>query len=101
VARVYKTRRAEDDLEAIWLYIAEDSPDAADRWLDYLLDKALILAENPDLGRARPELLPDIEPDLRCFPVKAYMLLSPRGWRDRACSRLAWGSRHRHGFIRR
>lgn len=74
MARVFKTALAERDLEAIWLHIATDNPAAADRWLDALMEKALILAEQPHLGRARPDLLPNLAPDLRSFPIKTYIL---------------------------
>ena len=54
----------------IWLYIAEDQPINADRYLDKLQDKALKLAEFPDLGRDRPELVEG----LKSFPVDRYNL---------------------------
>lgn len=54
----------------IWLYIAEDQPINADRYLDKLQDKALKLAEFPDLGRDRPELIEG----LKSFPVDRYNL---------------------------
>ncbi|MGN6364817.1 type II toxin-antitoxin system RelE/ParE family toxin [Asticcacaulis taihuensis] len=38
--------------------------------MDQLLEKALMLAEQPLMGRLRPELAPQI----RSLPVKAYML---------------------------
>lgn len=46
---------AENDLLETWLYIAEDQPINADRYLDKLQEKAQKLAECPDLGRDRPE----------------------------------------------
>ncbi len=61
---------AEQDLLDIWLYIAEDSPVHADRFLDRLEEKALRLAEFIDIGVHRPELAPD----LRSFPVDRYTL---------------------------
>jgi Plasmid stabilization system protein len=61
---------AEGDLLAIWLYIAEDQPVNADRYLDKLQEKALKLAEFPDLGRDRPELVKG----LKSFPVDRYNL---------------------------
>ncbi len=48
---------AEDDLLDIWLYIANDQPVNADRFLDYLHKKVLTLVEFPNLGRDRPMLL--------------------------------------------
>lgn len=61
---------AENDLLDTWLYIAEDQPINADRYLDKLQEKAQKLAEFPDLGRDRPELAEG----LRSFPVDRYNL---------------------------
>jgi len=47
---------AENDLLEIWLYIAEDSPISADRFLDSLNEKAERLAEFTEIGVERPEL---------------------------------------------
>ncbi|MET0355420.1 MAG: type II toxin-antitoxin system RelE/ParE family toxin [Cellvibrio sp.] len=62
--------QAEEDLVDIWLYIAADSPDNADRFLDYIYQQARHLAELPQSGKLRPELAPD----LRSFPVAKYLL---------------------------
>jgi plasmid stabilization system protein ParE len=61
---------AEQDLLDIWLYIAEDSPVNADRFLDRLEEKALKLSEFPQIGTDRPELASD----LKSFPVERYVL---------------------------
>lgn len=61
---------AENDLLDTWLYIAEDQPINADRYLDKLQEKAQKLAEFPDLGRDRPELAEE----LKSFPVDRYNL---------------------------
>jgi toxin ParE1/3/4 len=61
---------AENDLLDTWLYIAEDQPVNADRYLDKLQEKVQKLAEFPDLGRDRPELAKG----LRSFPVDRYNL---------------------------
>ena len=61
---------AENDLLETWLYIAEDQPINADRYLDKLQQKAQKLAEFPDLGRDRPELAEG----LKSFPVDRYNL---------------------------
>ena len=68
---VRRTALAEDDLVGIWIYIAHDNPDAADRLLDEIDNKCSLLAENPQLGRVRP----DIAPELRHFPVASYLIL--------------------------
>ena len=51
-------RRASSDLEAIWLYIAADSPDHADRFMTRLYDAFLMLAPRA-LARRVSTLLPN------------------------------------------
>ena len=65
------SRRAEQDLLEIWDYIAQDDTNAADRLADEIERTAALLAENPRLGRARP----DIAPEFRYFPVGNYVIL--------------------------
>jgi len=62
--------QAIDDLTDIWVYIATDSIRNADRFIDFLHEKCSALCETPDIGRKRPELLPDI----RCLPVRRYLV---------------------------
>jgi toxin ParE1/3/4 len=62
--------QAIDDLVEIWLYIAMDSIRSADRFIDLVYEKCFNLCETPNIGRKRPELLPDI----RCLPVKRYLI---------------------------
>jgi toxin ParE1/3/4 len=46
----------ERDLEEIWSYVAEDaSPATADRLIDAIIDRFELLAEQPRMGRLRPE----------------------------------------------
>jgi len=70
VGKIFRSPQAIKDLDDIWFYIAQDNVAAADRWIDHLLETALMLAEQPLMGRLRPELAPQI----RSLPVKAYML---------------------------
>jgi toxin ParE1/3/4 len=65
------TPRAEADITAIALYIAEDNPTAAVRWYNEMLRHCRNLGEAPDMGVARP----DVRPDLRTFPAGNYMIL--------------------------
>ncbi|MBN9551268.1 MAG: type II toxin-antitoxin system RelE/ParE family toxin [Alphaproteobacteria bacterium] len=62
---------AEVDIEAIALYIAEDSPSAALRWYGEMFTHCQRLAEMPGTGVARPE----VRADLRTFPVGNYLIL--------------------------
>lgn len=66
-----KSAKAEEDLIEIWLYIAQDDLGAADKLLDRFEETGWLLAENPELGQARP----DIAPDFRYFPVGSYLML--------------------------
>ena len=63
--------QARSELEAIGDYIAEDSPANAEQFIDRLTEKFVALGRNPRIGRARPEL----RPDLRSFPYGAYLIL--------------------------
>ena len=55
----------------LWVYIAQDNPDAADHLLDEFEKKFALLAGQPRLGAARS----DIAPGLRHFPVGNYLIL--------------------------
>ena len=68
---IERTARAEEDLIDIWLYIAHDDVRAADRLLDEIEEKFSLLAGQPLLGRARP----DIAQELRYLPVRRYLIL--------------------------
>ena len=65
------SRAAETDLDEIWFYIAQDSVSAADRFIELLTGKFPRLAATPSMDRARDEL----QPGLRSFPVKRYLIL--------------------------
>jgi toxin ParE1/3/4 len=71
MARYTKRPKAEADLLEIWLYVAQESPRAADRLLDRIEARCRLLANNPRLGRARPE----IAPDARAWLVGRYLVL--------------------------
>jgi toxin ParE1/3/4 len=71
MGRVRITPRADLDLEEIWFFVAQDDPIAADLWLDAIEEKLGLLADNPLMGPARP----DIARDLRYHPVGNYLLL--------------------------
>lgn len=62
---------AQADLNEIWSYIAEDSFEAADRFLTFLFGRFAFLAGSPFMGHARDEL----QAGLRSFPVRNYFVL--------------------------
>jgi toxin ParE1/3/4 len=70
VPHVHRRPQAALDILDIWDHIAEDSPDAADRWVDQLDATFNLLATQPKMGRARHE----ISADLRSHPFRRYVI---------------------------
>ena len=66
----FRTSEAEDDLVQIWAFIAERNLRAAEGLLNTINEKCELLAHSPEIGRRRPEL----DPDLRSFPVGNYVI---------------------------
>ena len=64
--------QAQDDLDAIVLYIARDDPDAALAWADKLIDRAERAAQAPRGGRIVPEWG---DPDIREVFLKTYRII--------------------------
>ena len=67
---VFKRPEAEADLFLLWERVSLDSPDNADRVLDRLAESFDLLATQPLVGRARPELAPQ----LRSFVSGRYVI---------------------------
>src|SRR4051812_27037859 len=63
----------ETELDEIWYYIATESNSiaAADRLLETITQRFLLLASHPHLGRSRDH---DLRVGLRSFPVGEYMI---------------------------
>jgi len=59
-------------LDEIEDFIAQDSPENAIRFSEYLLDRADSLLDNPQLGRIVPEFL---HPDIREIIAKGYRIV--------------------------
>ncbi|MBD2101385.1 type II toxin-antitoxin system RelE/ParE family toxin [Leptolyngbya sp. FACHB-261] len=70
MATLFKRPLAELDLLDIWGFIADDSIDRADSFLDQMDSKLQTLARNPGLGKRQEELLPG----LRSFPIGNYVV---------------------------
>lgn len=70
MARVLRRPQAAEDIAEIWDYIADDSLAAADRFVDQLDEQFGLLATQPQIGRARGELAPDV----RSFPFGRYVI---------------------------
>ena len=70
MARIVRTIPARADLRDIWLYIAQDNLDAADRFLDRIDRTIRMLAENPGLGESQD----DLKQGLRRFVFSNYLV---------------------------
>ena len=60
------------DLDDIWEYIAEDSIDAADRWIDRLFDAFEALGRTPGMGHKREDLTAYT---VLFWPVGSYLVI--------------------------
>jgi plasmid stabilization system protein ParE len=91
---------AGQDLNGIWEYIAEDSLDAADRFLGKLHLQILELAETPGIGHRREDLEKDRP--LLFWPVGNYLIIYRRASKGLVeIVGVAHGSRDIPGFIER
>lgn len=71
VGKVRHSASAENDLLEAWLYIAEDSIEAADRLLDQIDAETRTLLMQPKMGRTRD----DLATGLRSWPTSTPYLL--------------------------
>ena len=69
--RIRFTNLAETDLLELWLTIAEENLVAADESLDTAQASVALLATQPEMGRARPEL----SNGLRSFPTRTPYII--------------------------
>jgi toxin ParE1/3/4 len=69
MARRHIRPDAEDDLDSIWFFVAEDSPRAADATIDRLTETFDMLLTMSQAGRTRPEF----GKNLRSFAVDNYV----------------------------
>ena len=58
------------DLREIYDYIADDNPIKAGEFIEAIRKKCRLIAKQPQMGRSRSEL----HPDLRSFPIKSYVI---------------------------
>ena len=70
MAKLSVSKDAESDLIEIWYYIAQDNLVSADRLNSLFYEKFHTLANEPGIGRPRPELGPRI----RSFPTGSYVI---------------------------
>ncbi len=82
------------DLIEIWQHVAKDNPEAADRLLDNIDAKCLLLIEQPELGPARP----DIGPGIRLLFFRSFLILYRIMPRYVEVSRVVHGARDLRHF---
>ena len=70
MSEVVLSELAETDLTDIWVFVAQDNAEAADRLLDHIHEKCQFLAGSPKAGRQRSEL----DPSIRSFAVGNYVV---------------------------
>ena len=56
MTKPYYTTAATQDLAEILRFIAQDKPDAALAWVEKIEEKCLLIAANPEVGEAKPQL---------------------------------------------
>jgi plasmid stabilization system protein ParE len=89
---------AEFDLDDIWEYIAADSNDAADRWIEKLFDAFESLGQTPGMGHKREDLTPY---PVLFWPVGAYLVIYRVQHRPVEIVAVTQGSRDIPAFLSR
>ena len=69
-SRIHRRKRAKADVDSIWGRIAAANINAAEELLDRFAAVFEMLAQNPQAGRARP----DLGPNLRSFAVENFII---------------------------
>jgi len=70
MAHIVRSKPARNDLRDIWLYVAQESVDAADRLLDRIDRTVQMLSESPALGERQDR----IRQGLRRFVVGNHLI---------------------------
>ncbi len=70
MTQVSYSNKARDDLREIRAFIAANSVDIADKFIDRIEEKCHLLAATPKIGRARF----DIADGLRVFPPSGHVI---------------------------
>ena len=89
---------AEADLNEIWEFIAEDSIDAADRWIDHLFEAFASLALYPCMGHSRKDLTSH---PVLFWPVESYLVIYRRLEESIEIVAVTQGARDIPRFLRR
>jgi toxin ParE1/3/4 len=92
--------RAERDLDEIWYYVAKESGsvEIANRLIDSISDRFLVLASSPYIGRSRYE---DFGAGCRSFGVGEYVIVYCVEAEDVLILRVAHGRRDLEALFRK
>ncbi len=96
MSEVVLSELAEADLTDIWVFVAQDNAEAADRFVDQLHEKCRLLAGSPKAGRQRPEL----DPSIRSFAVGHYVIFYRASANGIEVARLLHGRRDIPSLLR-
>lgn len=77
--RIRFTTSAEADLLELWLTIAEENLPAADKSLDSIQSTVAELSRQPEMGRARPELVDGLRSITTRTPYTIFYLSDADG----------------------
>lgn len=93
------SREAEAELDEIWRYIATSSGNyqLADRPIDSIVERFLLLASHPHIGRRRDH---DLRAGLRTFPAGDYMIVYRTEDGEVLILHVFRGTRDVHGLLR-
>jgi toxin ParE1/3/4 len=94
--RFVLTRRAKQDVDDIWDYIANDNIEAADRVLDAIEHAMVKLAKTPGIGHWREELA---DRRHRFFPVHSYLIVYRHETKPLQIIRVLHGARDVHDIL--
>ena len=88
---VLRSPQSDSDLDSIWYYVATESgsEEAANRLIDSITERFLLLANYPNVGRPRT----DLRPGLRSFPLGDYVIIYRVQDEDVVIVRVLRGSR--------
>jgi|SRR5580658_4989417 toxin ParE1/3/4 len=69
--RITYSRRARTDIDQIWIYIAKESRDSADRVIDFISGACNLIRRSPYIGRKRDN---DLGAGMRSYPSGNYLI---------------------------
>ena len=70
MSKIRISKRALVDIRMIWAHVAQDRPASADALIDSFYKRFRLVAMNPMIGEARP----DLRRDLRILSVGKYVI---------------------------